>query len=140
MKITIEIDGTVHEVEVEEKESFYQVIIDGVSHRAHIQEKKEGLPEKTQSPRPVLPIQSPPSSPQPVSQPLSGTITAPMPGTILKIRVNSGASVKMGDILLTLEAMKMENEITSPMTGVVKEILVSEGQTVNAGDVLAHME
>jgi biotin carboxyl carrier protein len=140
MKITIEIDGTAHEVEVEERESYYRVTVDGVSHRARIAEKPDNSSMKAQSSPPGPLAQSPPPSPQPSSQLLSGTITAPMPGTILKIQVSPGASVKMGDVLLTLEAMKMENEITSPSTGTVKEILVSQGQTVNAGDALLHME
>ncbi|MBU7042015.1 MAG: biotin/lipoyl-binding protein [Theionarchaea archaeon] len=153
MKYTIEIDGKEHEVEVEEQESSFRVIVDGVSHEARIEEKRDTYtssapahaPTHSISPGHRTPsVQSPQStSPSPSPSPSSalppGTIPAPMPGTILKITVAPGASVKAGDTLFILEAMKMENEITSPAQGVVKKILVSEGQTVNAGDALIHI-
>ena len=60
-----------------------------------------------------------------------------MPGTILDIPVAQGASVKKGDILMILEAMKMENEILSPADGVVAQIAVQRGASVNSGDLLA---
>ncbi|MDD3335230.1 MAG: biotin/lipoyl-binding protein [Eubacteriales bacterium] len=63
-------------------------------------------------------------------------ITAPMPGTILDIKVSQGATVKKGDVLLILEAMKMENEIMAPGDGTVKQIAVAKGASVNSGDVL----
>jgi biotin carboxyl carrier protein len=59
-----------------------------------------------------------------------------MPGTILDIRVKAGDEVKEGQILLILEAMKMENEIISPNSGIVDTVQVSKGASVNAGDVL----
>lgn len=64
------------------------------------------------------------------------TISAPMPGTILKVNVQNGASVKKGDILMILEAMKMENEICAPSDGTVSSVNVSSGATVEAGTVL----
>ena len=64
------------------------------------------------------------------------TISAPMPGTILKVNVQNGASVKKGDILMILEAMKMENEIFAPCDGTVKEVRVAQGATVQPGEVL----
>ena len=59
-----------------------------------------------------------------------------MPGTILKINCAVGSSVKKGDVLLLLEAMKMENEIMAPADGVVSAISVKAGDTVNSGDTL----
>ena len=59
-----------------------------------------------------------------------------MPGTILDVKAAQGASVKKGDILLILEAMKMENEIVAPQDGTVAQVLVSKGASVNSGDVL----
>ncbi|MBQ7364986.1 MAG: biotin/lipoyl-binding protein [Clostridia bacterium] len=64
------------------------------------------------------------------------TITAPMPGTILKVNVQNGASVKKGDVLMILEAMKMENEIMAPADGTVGSVTVTNGTTVEAGTVL----
>lgn len=66
----------------------------------------------------------------------SNVITAPMPGKIVSIKVKTGQAVKEGDLLLTLEAMKMENEIYSSASGTVKEIRVAEGATVNPGEIL----
>ncbi len=63
-----------------------------------------------------------------------------MPGRVLAVRVAQGQLVKTGDILLILEAMKMENEIRSPVDGVVQELAVAEGTSVAAGDVLVVVE
>jgi len=65
-----------------------------------------------------------------------GVVTAPMAGKIILVKVKKGDSVKAGDVLCTLEAMKMENEVTAPKNGVIEEVTVQEGQTVNADDVL----
>lgn len=63
-------------------------------------------------------------------------ITAPMPGKIMSIKVQVGQQVNAGDLILYLEAMKMENEIFCGRSGTVKEIRVSEGTAVNPGDAL----
>ncbi len=64
-------------------------------------------------------------------------VTSPMPGTILEIKVSAGQSVKKGDVICVLEAMKMENDIPAPADGVVASINVQKGATVAANDVLA---
>ena len=64
------------------------------------------------------------------------TVAAPMPGTILKVNVAVGQTVKEGDLLVVLEAMKMENEIYAPKAGSVAQVVVSKGSSVNTGDVL----
>ena len=66
-------------------------------------------------------------------------MNSPMPGKILAVKANEGASVKKGDVLILLEAMKMENEIVAPQDGTVASINVSTGDMVEAGDVLASM-
>ncbi len=66
-------------------------------------------------------------------------VKAPMPGNILDVKVKAGASVKAGDVLVILEAMKMENEIVAPQDGTVASINVNKGDTVNSGDVLVSM-
>ena len=63
-------------------------------------------------------------------------INAPMPGNILAVNVTDGASVKKGDVLMVLEAMKMENEILAPSDGVVKSVNVAKGSTVETGALL----
>lgn len=63
-------------------------------------------------------------------------VEAPLPGTVVAVRVSPGQAVSSGDVLVVLEAMKMQNEIVSPRDGVVKEVLVARGDTVGLGDVL----
>ncbi len=70
----------------------------------------------------------------------SNVVTAMLPGTIVKILVEVGEEVKVGQTLLILEAMKMENEVVSPKDGVVKEIKVKEGMRVETGDALVVIE
>jgi len=88
------------------------------------------------SPAPVAPAPAPspaPSTPAPAG---ATTVSAPMPGKILKVSVQPGSAVKSGELLLVLEAMKMENEILSPASGTVKEVRVKAGDSVNTGDTL----
>ena len=70
----------------------------------------------------------------------TGAVKAPLPGSILEIQVKEGESVKAGNVLLILEAMKMENEIVAPIDGVIKSIYVKAGDTVNTNDLLVSIE
>ncbi|MHB1843121.1 MAG: biotin/lipoyl-containing protein [Sulfobacillus sp.] len=63
-------------------------------------------------------------------------IVAPLPGTVLAVKVSAGQAVESGQVLLVLEAMKMENEIVAPRAGTVKELQARQGQAVNTGDPL----
>ena len=73
----------------------------------------------------------------PTAAPANGeTVTAPMPGTILAVNVQNGAAVKKGDVLMVLEAMKMENEIVAPADGTVASVNVTKGASVETGAVL----
>jgi acetyl/propionyl-CoA carboxylase alpha subunit len=69
----------------------------------------------------------------------SGTLRAPLPGKISRVAVRPGDSVRAGDTLLVIEAMKMENEVKASAAGTVAEVRVAAGQAVNAGDVLLVM-
>lgn len=86
-------------------------------------------------------IKAQPSAPKaeaPVAPVAGGaqTVTAPMPGTILKVNVANGQAVKKGDVLMILEAMKMENEIMAPCDATVSSVNVNQGAAVEAGAVL----
>lgn len=67
-------------------------------------------------------------------------VTAPMPGTILDVKVNTGDTVSKGQVLMVLEAMKMENDIVSPCDGKVTSVVAKKGDTVNASDALATIQ
>jgi biotin carboxyl carrier protein len=67
-------------------------------------------------------------------------ITAPMPGKVVRVQIDTGATVEKGSGIVVVEAMKMQNEMKSPRAGVVVSINVKPGDTVNAGDVLAVVE
>ena len=93
-------------------------------------------------PRPAAPSAPAAAAPAPKAAapaaPAQGTsIEAPMPGMIIRYEVNEGDSVNEGDVVLVLEAMKMENAITSPVAGTVKQIRYKDGDSVQKGDVLA---
>ena len=76
----------------------------------------------------------------PVAAPAGAqTVSAPMPGTILKVNVSNGQAVKKGDVLMVLEAMKMENEILAPNDGTVSSVSVAQGATVESGTVLCSL-
>ena len=84
----------------------------------------------------TAPVAAPASAPV-ASAPAGGqAVTAPMPGTILKVNVANGQAVKKGDTLAILEAMKMENEIMAPADCTVSSVNVSQGSTVEAGAAL----
>ena len=87
-------------------------------------------------PAPAAPNPTPAAAPTPAG---AVNVTAPMPGTILKMNVQIGQTVKKGDSVCVLEAMKMENDIPAPQDGRVVAISVSQGATVMAGDVLVSL-
>ena len=87
------------------------------------------------APTPV-PVSPPPSEPASASSGAEERVLSPMPGNIWQIPVEVGQTVAVGQCLIILEAMKMENEIVAPRAGVVKQILVTKGAAVNTDDVL----
>ncbi|MBO5380103.1 MAG: biotin/lipoyl-binding protein [Clostridia bacterium] len=86
---------------------------------------------------PSAPTAAPAAAPAPVAAPAGAqTVSAPMPGTILKVNISNGQAVKKGDVLMVLEAMKMENEILAANDGTVSSVNVTAGQSVESGTVL----
>jgi len=69
----------------------------------------------------------------------NGAITAPMPGSIFQMKTKEGATVQAGQVLLVMEAMKMENPITAPYNGTVTKVFVREGDNVGEGDLLVEV-
>ena len=97
-------------------------------------------PVSAPAPAPApAPTPAPAPAPAPVkAAPGAGEeIKCPMPGNILDVKISNGQSVKKGDVLIILEAMKMENEIMAPKDGTVTSVCVNKGDVVNPGQVLA---
>ena len=88
---------------------------------------------------PAAPAAAPAAAPTPAPAAGAGAITSPLPGTVTSVAVAAGASVKRGDLLLVMEAMKMENDIRSDRDGVVKAVFVAAGKTVMQGDPLVEI-
>ena len=82
---------------------------------------------------------APKAAPAPAAAGAQGAnkVTAPMPGTILEVKVSAGQAVKKGDVICVLEAMKMENDIPAPCDGVIASVNVQKGASVAANDVIA---
>ena len=115
-KFNITVEGKTYEVEVEEI---------GSTAAAVSRPTPASAPAAAPVKKPTAPVRAG-----------SNEVSAPMPGTILQIKVTEGQSVKAGDVLCILEAMKMENEIVTPSAGTVASVNVTKGQTVASGDVL----
>lgn len=118
----------------------YNVTVNGNVYQVEVEEVKGEFENAPVAPKVAPKVESAPkaqaSAPK-KSNAQGEKVTSPMPGTIVKINNNEGASVKKGDVLFVLEAMKMENEITSPADGTIKEINIVKGAAVNTGDILA---
>ena len=121
----------------------YNIVVNGNSYEVQVEElgtevSTVQIPQKqTQVAKPVPRPSTQNQTQQPqVTSAGGGSINAPMPGTISDVKVNVGDSVKKGQVILILEAMKMENEIFAPNDGTVKSVNISKGASVNVGDVL----
>ena len=119
------------------------VTVNGVAYNVTVEEGT-GAPAAAAAPvaAPAA-APAPPAAPAPAAAPAGAagavSVTAPMPGNILDVKVKAGDSVKAGDILLILEAMKMENEISAPQDGTIASVNVRKGDVVNSGDLLITM-
>lgn len=131
--------------------SKYKVTVDGTAYIVEVEELGAGAPVAAPAPVAAAPVPAAPApapaapvpaaAPAPVAAPVpvssGGTaIIAPMPGKVLDVKVAAGMPVKNGDLVLLLEAMKMENEIFSTADGTVTEVRVRGGDSVNTDDVL----
>lgn len=117
----------------------YNITVNGKAYDVQVDELGAGAP-----PAPPAPAASPAPAPAaaapapkpPVAPAGSTDVLAPMPGNILDVKVKEGDSIKEGDLVLMLEAMKMENEIFANATGKVVAVHVKKGETVNSNDAL----
>ena len=110
----------------------YNVNVNGTAYEVTVEEVKGGAAAPVASPAPA-------AAPAPAAPAPAGAgeqITSPMPGTILDVKVTAGQAVKAGDVLMILEAMKMENEIMAPKDGTVTAVSTSKGASVETGTLL----
>ena len=118
--------------------SKYKITINGKEYEMDV-ELMDGSAPAVKAPAQAKPI-SAPAAPKAAPVAAAGATVSPMPGTILKVNVKEGDTVKAGDSVVILEAMKMENDITAPKDGVVKKLFVNEKQTVAKGEALFEVE
>lgn len=119
----------------------FRVTVNGSAYDVTVEETAAGAaPAAAAAPAPAAAPKAaaPAAAPAPAAAGSAGavTVTAPMPGNILDVKVSVGASVKAGEVLCILEAMKMENEIVAPQDGTVASVNCRKGDVVNVGDTL----
>lgn len=136
MKYVATINGKKYEVEVEKLEAYKSLDRNGVAAPA-----APVLPASAPVQRPAAPAPvaaAPAAAPAPAAAAPAGatTVEAPMPGKILNIKVSEGQAVKFGEVVVIMEAMKMETEIVAPADGTVSKILVKAGDSVDTGAAL----
>ena len=120
----------------------YNITVNGNTYEVLVEEADASTPVTYSAPV-AAPVAAPKAAPKaaapaPKAPASAGSVTAtaPMPGTILDIKVSVGQAVKKGDVLCILEAMKMENDIPAPQDGTVASVNVTKGASVAAGDVI----
>lgn len=128
----------------------YSITVNGTTYDVQVQEVPVGASAPAAAPATAaagvaaapaaVPTEAAPTAtPTPVPSAGSVKIESPMPGNILDIKVSAGQSVSRGDVLLVLEAMKMENDIVAPSDGTVAGIHVARGDTVDTGALLVSL-
>lgn len=129
MKYKVTLQGRTYEIEVERGEA---MVLDEYEAKAPVPSAGAAAPVAA----------APAAAPVPAAAPAAAAVTAgtkvdsPLPGNVLQVKVSVGQAVKAGDVLVIIEAMKMENEVAAPCDGVVKQIVADKGAVVATGDTL----
>jgi len=139
----LRISGREYRAEVKELTSEHAVVsVDGreyVVDLVQLGRRKVTADVVRPAPQAAPPIVQVAPAPRPAAAPGEGGITAPMPGLVLTLSVKEGSTVQVGQTLLVMEAMKMENAITAPYNGTVSKFYVREGDSVSEGDLLVEV-
>ena len=123
----VTLNGKVYEVEVEKGEAMIKAEFD-----AAVPSAAPAAPASQPAAAPAAPVAAAPSG-------SASAVVAPMPGNINAVKVATGQAVKKGDVLIILEAMKMENEIVAPKDGKIGQVFVQKGATVSTGAPLVEV-
>ena len=123
----------------------YNITVNGNTYEVLVEEVGGAASAPVATPVFSAPVAAPAAAPAapkaaPAGNAGANKVVAPMPGTILDVKVSVGQSVKKGDVICVLEAMKMENDIPAPCDGVIASINTQNGASVAAGDVLATLK
>ena len=123
---------------------YYNITVNGVAYSVSVEETAAGAVPVAAA-APAAPA-APKAAPAPAAAPKAAagaagavSVKAPMPGNILDVKVTAGQSVKKGDVLVILEAMKMENEIYAEKDGKIGQVFVQKGATVETGTPLVEL-
>ena len=145
-KYQYKVQGVDYDVEIVDVEgNIAKVSVNGIPFEVELKEpiKASHLPKRPAVKPAAAPVAAPAAAPAPATAPAAtpaagaGTkVLAPLPGTITEIKVKVGDTVKNGDTVIVLEAMKMETAISARMSGTVEKVLISEGDTVKGGQLL----
>ena len=117
---------------------YYNITVNGVAYSVSVEETAAGAAPVAAAPAaPVAPKAAPAAAPKAAAGAAGAVaVKAPMPGNILAVNVSNGSAVKKGDVLMILEAMKMENEIMASCNGTVTSVSVTKGAAVESGALL----
>ena len=118
----------------------YNITVNGNTYEVIVEEVDSSYNRTPVYSTPVAPAAAP-AAPKAPATGVAGAnkVVAPMPGTILDVKVSVGQAVKKGDVICVLEAMKMENDIPAPADGIIASVNVQKGSTVAANDVLVSL-
>lgn len=136
-KFNFKINGNEYQTTVEQNGELLQVTVNGKSYAAELLQDEAAPKPVAAAPKAAAAAAPAAAAAAPKAPTGAGKVVeSPLPGVVVSIAVTEGQAVKAGDLLLTLEAMKMENAIQADNAGTVTKILVSNGQSVQSGDPL----
>ncbi len=137
-KYRVTVSGQAYEVEVEDLGSGGAAVRSAERVAPQAAAPAPAAPTASASPKaPAHAAATAPSAPRPAAK--GGVVNSPLPGKVLSVKAQVGQKVKRGDLLLVIEAMKMENEIFAADAGTVRKVHVTSGQSVETGDLLAEL-
>ena len=119
----------------------FNITVNGTAYDVAVEEITDGSASVFSAPAPnKAPAKKPAEQPMKAVVGAGTKVTAPMPGTILEVKVSENDTVTRGQVMMVIEAMKMENDIVAPCDGKVTSIIAKKGDSVNSSDVLATIQ